>query len=82
MPVGVIKIDARQMKKDKFKRILDGFVKDFDRDMKRGQLRKFIRDLEKHMESIRRKSEFGVQEIIYFRIKKDAFMEIKRKHLS
>ena len=82
MPVGVIKIDARQMKKDKFKRILDGFVKDFHRDMKRSRLRKFVRDLEKHMESIRRKSEFGVQEIIYFRIKKDAFDEIKRKHLS
>ena len=82
MPVGAIKIDSRERKKEKFKRALDGFVKDFDRDMKRYRLRKFIRDLEKHMESIRRKSEFGVQEIIYFRIKKDAFDEIKRKHLS
>ena len=82
MHVGVIKIGARQRQINSFKKALNDAVNQWELDKKQAPLRAFIRDLERHMISVRRKKEFGVHEIVYFKIKKDAFDRILRKHLS
>jgi hypothetical protein len=82
MPGGVIKIDARRRKIARFKKALDDSINQWEIEKNQAPLRAFIRDLNRDLISIRREVSLGVQEIIYFKIKKDAFDKLTRKHLS